>query len=233
MKRKSTVLTGEERDALVLGALHLNGKHLSNAEIGQRLGVSANRVKTIIHQACVKLGAHSRNEAVLFALKRGKISLNELCSLDELAERFSSLGSDMLRRIAHLIRQGLENGRLPGEYEQIIRTDRRQDTVLTESEREVLLLAGFGLTNREIADRLYISISSVRTFLYRAYTKLGTRRRADAVVLAVKQGEISAGEIFSPNELMQILAPLGAESLEKIAQLMDQKHGQEPLPTDS
>ena len=94
-------------------------------------------------------------------------------------------------------------------------------------------LAGCGLTNREIADRLYISINAVRTFLYRACTKLGTRRRADAVVLAVQQGEIGASDIFSPNELIQILAPLGAGSLEKIAQLLNQKLGQEPIPNGS
>jgi len=83
-------------------------------------------VKTIIHQACVKLQAHNRNEAVLLALIRGEISLDEPYSLDELAERFSSLDPDMLRRIAYLVRQGLEHGHLLGKDEQIICSDRRQ-----------------------------------------------------------------------------------------------------------
>ena len=166
-------------------------------------------------------------------MKRGEISLTEFYSLDELAEILSSLSPDMLRRIAHLVRQELEHGHLPGKDEQIICTDRRQDTILTKRERDVLILAGRGLTNKEIADRLYISISAVRTFLNRACTKLGARKRADAVVLALKQREISIGEIFSLNELVQILAPLGAESIEKIAQLLSQKLGQEPVPTGS
>ena len=233
MKTKSTVLTKEERDILILAALHPRGKHLSNSEIAQRLGISVSRVKTLIHQACVKLGAHNRNEAIFFAMKRGEISLNEFYSLDELAEILSSLSPDMLRRIAHLVRQELEHGHLPGKDEQIICTDRRQDTILTKRERDVLILAGRGLTNIEIADRLYISISAVRTFLNRACTKLGARKRADAVVLALKQREISVGEIFSLNEVVQGLAPLGAESIEKIAQLLNQKLGQEPVPTGS
>ena len=233
MKTKSTVLTREERDILILGTIHPSGKHLSNSEIGQRLGISVSRVKTLIHQACVKLEAHNRIEAIFFAMRRGEISLNEVYSLDELAEILSSLSPDMLRRIAHLVRQELEHGHLPGKDEQIICTDRRQDTILTKRERDVLILAGRGLTNIEIADRLYISIGSVRIFLYRACRKLGAHKRYDAVVLAAKQTEISVGEIFSLNELLQLLAPLGAESVEKMAQLLNQKLGQEPVPTGS
>jgi DNA-binding CsgD family transcriptional regulator len=231
MKTKSTVLTREERDILILGTINPRGEHLSNIEIARRLGMSVNRVKTLIHQACVKLEAHNRIEAIFFAMRRGEISLNEVYSLDELAEILSSLSPDMLRRIAHLVRQELEHGQLPGNDEQIICTDRRQDSILTNRERDVLILAGRGLTNIEIADRLYISISAVRTFLNRACTKLGARRRSDAVVSALKQREISVGEICSQNEVVQGLAPLGAESVEKIAQLRNQELGQEPTPT--
>ena len=35
MKNRSTALTKEERDILVLGGMHINGKQLSNAEIGR------------------------------------------------------------------------------------------------------------------------------------------------------------------------------------------------------
>lgn len=233
MQTKSTVLTREERDILISGAIHLSGKHLSNSEIAQRLGISVSRVKTLIHQACIKLEAHNRIEAIFFAMRQGEISLNEVYSLDELAEILSSLSPDMLIRIAHLVRQDLEHRRPLGEDERIIYTDRRQDTVLTKRERDVLILAGRGLTNMEIADRLYISISAVRTFLNRACTKLGARKRADAVVLALKQREIGVGEITSINEMVQGLTPLGAESLEKMAQLLNQKLGQEPIPTGS
>jgi len=233
MKTKSTILTGEERDTLILAALHPEGKQLSNSEIAQRLGISVNSVKTLIHQAFVKLGAHNRHEAILFAARRGEITITEFYSLDELAEVFSSLGPDMLRRIAHLVRQKLEHGHLSGRYKQIICMDRRQDTILTERERDVLILVGRGLTNKEIADRLYISIGAVNTFLYRASTKLGAHNRADAVVFALKQREISVGEIYSLNESLQLLCPLGADSVEKMAQTLDQKLGQEPIPTGS
>jgi len=233
MKTKSTVLTKEERDILILADIHPYGKRLGNSEISQRLGIPVSRVKNLIHQACVKLGAHSRNEAVLLALIRGDIRINELYSLDELAEILSSLSPDTLRRIAHLVRQDLEHGHLPGKKEQIILSDRRQDGRLTKRERDVLILVCRGLTNKEIADNLCISISAVRTFLNRACSKLGACRRNDAVVLALKQREISVSEILSLNEMVRGLAPLGAESVEKIAQLLNQKLVPDPIPTGS
>jgi c-di-GMP-related signal transduction protein len=58
-------------------------------------------------------------------------------------------------------------------------------------------------------------------------------QRSDVVVSALKQREISVGEILSLNEVVQGLAPLGAESVEKMAQLLNQKLGQEPIPTGS
>ncbi len=233
MKGTTAKLTAEERDVLVLAALHPCGKHLSNSEIGQRLNLPVNRVKTLIHQACLKLGAHNRYEAVIFAMKRGELSLNQFYSLEDLAGIFSSLGTDMLRRIAQLMRQEPEHGSLLEVDEQIIFTDRRQDTTLTQRERDVLILVGRGLTSMEIADRLYITVGTVGLFLSRACTKLGAHSRTDAVVSALKQREIGVGEILSFNEVLRYLAPLGADSVEKMAQLIHQKLGQEPIPAGS
>ena len=231
MKTKSTVLAKEERDVLILAAR--NGQHLSNAEIAQRLGISVNRVKTRIHLACIKLGARNKNEAIVFAIKRGAISPTEFFSLDELAELFCSVSPDVLRRIAELVRQKLEHGHLPETDEQIVCTERRQDTILTKSERDVLILAGRGLTNKEIAYRLCLANGTVRVFLNRAWTKLGASNRAEAVVLALKQREISVDEINSLSEIVQYFAPSGAESVERMAQLLNQKLRQEHIHTGS
>ena len=194
-----------------------HGKHRNNREIAQFLGVSVSRVKTIIHQACVKLGAHNRIEAVFFAMRRGEISLNEFYSLEELAGMLMPLGPDILKRIAGLMRRELEQGNALEQDEQIPHTCRREDVKLTNSERNALILAGRGLTNTEIAGRLYLSIGSVRVFLNRAYSKLGVHNRYEAAVLALIQREIGLGEIFSLSEVLQLLAPIGAESIEKLA----------------
>jgi DNA-binding CsgD family transcriptional regulator len=57
---------------------------------------------------------------------------------------------------------------------------------LTERERDVLELVSQGLTNREVAARLFISSGTVRTHLEHVYEKLGVRSRAGAVAAAFR-----------------------------------------------
>ena len=75
MDQSGHLLTRDEREILVLSALHPNLKHLSNKEIAQRLGIPVTRVKTLFHQTCQKLGADNKNEAFLLAMRRGEINV--------------------------------------------------------------------------------------------------------------------------------------------------------------
>ncbi len=56
---------------------------------------------------------------------------------------------------------------------------RTASTELTPSEFRIAQLAASGLTNREVADRLFISAKTVEANLARAYSKLGIRSRAE------------------------------------------------------
>jgi DNA-binding NarL/FixJ family response regulator len=64
---------------------------------------------------------------------------------------------------------------------------------LTEREREVMALAGAGLSNEEIAERLVVSPATARTHVSRALVKLGARDRAQLVVFAYESGLVSPG----------------------------------------
>jgi DNA-binding NarL/FixJ family response regulator len=73
------------------------------------------------------------------------------------------------------------------------RAVRRQSTLpmITPREREVLELVAAGLTDRMIAERLTISVPTVRSHLDRIRAKTGSRRRADLTLLAVNEGFVS------------------------------------------
>ena len=59
---------------------------------------------------------------------------------------------------------------------------------LTEREREILLAIGQGQTNAEIAQRLVLSESTVKTHVGRVLAKIGARDRIQAVILAYDLG---------------------------------------------
>lgn len=64
---------------------------------------------------------------------------------------------------------------------------------LTEREREIVTHVAAGLSNDEIAQRLYVSPATAKTHVSRAMIKLGARDRAQLVVLAYESGLVRPG----------------------------------------
>jgi DNA-binding NarL/FixJ family response regulator len=64
---------------------------------------------------------------------------------------------------------------------------------LTDREREMTALVAGGLSNDEIAERLYVSPLTVKTHINRAMMKLGARDRAQLVVIAYQSGLVRPG----------------------------------------
>jgi LuxR family maltose regulon positive regulatory protein len=97
--------------------------------------------------------------------------------------------------MARLLRRALAQGIAPGYVARLLAAFR--DSVpakppaaqalvepLTGRELEVLRLIAAGLSNREIAEELYIAVSTVKTHVNRIYGKLGAKSRTQAVVKA-------------------------------------------------
>ncbi len=218
MKRVVTALTTEEREVLLLSA-----KLLTDEKIAERLGMSITKVKTLKHQVCVKARTHTRADAVRFATRHGDIGLDEVIPPEELAECLRRLDWDELSKIAQIVRESAGREFLPMIDKGVLHIPQEQHTILTGRERDVLILVGRGLTNSEIAEKLFISIGSVRNVLHKACCKLRVRSRGDALRLAFRQGEIKLSEVGSIDDLGLLLAQLKPESLGRIAQLLSKR----------
>jgi len=84
----------------------------------------------------------------------------------------SLLDPAVTQRVLERIRRGDE---VAGELDQ-----------LTEQERKILELIAEGLTNRQIAERLFLAEKTVKNYVSSVLAKLGLERRTQAAVLASK-----------------------------------------------
>ncbi|HEY7013006.1 MAG TPA: response regulator transcription factor [Streptosporangiaceae bacterium] len=122
-----------------------------------------------------------RSGASGFLLKDA--SANELAD----AVRLVAAGDAMLapgvtrRLIAEFARMGAPRG------------PNRKLEGLTERESEVLALVARGLSNAEIAERLFVAEQTVKTHVSRILMKLGLRDRTQAVVIAYETGLVHPG----------------------------------------
>lgn len=70
-------------------------------------------------------------------------------------------------------------------------TSEEESTVLTEREKEVLQCLVEGLSNKEIADRLFISDKTVKIHVSKIFRKLNVKSRSQVVIYAVKNQLVS------------------------------------------
>ena len=69
--------------------------------------------------------------------------------------------------------------RVPGPF--VLDEARARTLQITPRELEILGLIALGLSNKEIAERVYVSENTVKTHASRLFDKLGARRRTEAV----------------------------------------------------
>src|SRR5262249_49687214 len=74
---------------------------------------------------------------------------------------------------------------------------------LTEREQEILRFAATGLQNKEIADKLGISVATVRNHVHNLLDKLEVHSKLEAVSLAFRKGWVGGGPV-PPDHLAKV-----------------------------
>lgn len=140
--------------------------------------------------ACLMLTSFDDEDALLDAIMAGAAGyvLKQIKGSDLIsAVRTVATGQSMLdpattARLMHSLRD--PESAKPAEDERL--------SALSERERSVLELIGEGLTNRQIAKRLYLSEKTVKNHISRLLGKLGVERRVQAAVIAAQVHEHDA-----------------------------------------
>lgn len=128
---------------------------------------------------CLMLTSYSDDEALFDAVMAGASGF----VLKQI------LGTDLVSAVRTVGQGGsLLDSRATAALMQRIRSERTVDPLaeLSDQERAVFDLIGEGLTNREIAERLFLAEKTIKNYVSRLLAKLGMQRRTQAAVLATE-----------------------------------------------
>lgn len=127
------------------------------------------------------LSAYEESHIVYRAIASGaRAYLPKVCSGETLCGTVMAVA-----RGETIIPPSLQSG-LAGEIR--ARRERSEDPILTARELEILRMAAQGLSAPEIAKRLVVSVTTVKTHLQHVYAKLEVSDRAAAVAQALRRG---------------------------------------------
>ncbi|MFF4578505.1 response regulator [Streptomyces sp. NPDC001389] len=154
---------------------------------GDGIGVCRELRSRMPDLACLMLTSFDDEDALLDAIMAGAAGyvLKQIKGSDLVsAVRTVATGQSMLdpattARLMHSLR----------DPEAVREPHDARLAALTERERAVLELIGDGLTNRQIAKRLYLSEKTVKNHISRLLGKLGVERRVQAAVIAAQVHE--------------------------------------------
>ena len=146
------------------------GSHASGIDVDERSPSVGIVHKSRDPENRERLAAHGLTDALVICFRNGTKYVAWL-SLDRSTQPFSERDLAVLRMIAPALERLLRN-----------QPSRALPATLTVQERKVLQFVAMGLSNSEIADRLYVVPSTVRKHLEHAFRKLGVTNRLAAVV---------------------------------------------------
>jgi DNA-binding NarL/FixJ family response regulator len=137
-------------------------------------------LERVPHLRVVMLTGQSDDGLLLRAIEAG---VSGFLTKDQAA----SVLTDSLRQVA----RG-ESLMAPEELRRVMRRVARSPlptrALLSERERDVLRLMSEGLTTKMVAERLFLSVNTVRNYSQSVLTKLGAHSKLEAVAIATREG---------------------------------------------
>jgi DNA-binding NarL/FixJ family response regulator len=157
---------------------------------GRSVVTEAGQAEVVLYDS---LGVHTDNGTDLSRLLRRDGPVVVTISRDlrpDLRARALALGahswvsmSVRSQELIDAIEAVVEGRDVPGRVDRL-----GSDVSLTPREVEVLSLIAQGCSNLEVAERLYLSINSVKTYIRSAYAKIGATSRSRAVAWCLQNG---------------------------------------------
>lgn len=131
--------------------------------------------------ACLMLTSFSDDEALLDAAMAGAAGyVLKQIRTDELVES--------IRKVAAGV-QLLDKAEVRMRLQRLAESEEGGVRSLTAQERRIFDLIGEGMSNREIADTMYLAEKTVKNYASNVFTKLGITRRTQAAALAARLDE--------------------------------------------
>lgn len=123
-----------------------------------------------------------RSQSVILAVSRDLRPDLRARAIAAGAHGWISMSVDSVELVA-AVEAAVAGRDLPGQEDRL-----GKSVGLTPREVEVLALITQGMSNQEIADRLFLSINSVKTYIRTAYAKIGVHTRSRAVAWCLHHG---------------------------------------------
>jgi DNA-binding NarL/FixJ family response regulator len=130
------------------------------------------------------LSIHTEHSWVNAAFEAGASGYLTKTSAPEEIERAvrDVLGGQIF--VSSAVTRGVVSAAVQGVFKALQRSPRGIGQTLTPREIDIVRLVGHGLGNKEIANRLGVSVTTVRTHLSKVYGKMGTASRVELALLA-------------------------------------------------
>lgn len=205
--RRTRLLVVDDHPLMRLGVVDIVGGHDDIEVVGETMSGQARAAIERVRPSVVIIGIHPGSGTRIDAAARligrdlGIVVLDEtedrdgmMRALDEGFAAYVAM-SGTTDEIVAAIRHAQV---CPGSFAaaglaEAVRATNARDTLLSTRERQVLALLGDGRSGTEIAARLGVSDSSVKTYLTRIYGKLEVTNRSQALVAALGLGLLPVG----------------------------------------